>query len=168
MFVLPDGIFSFFLKKGCSKKECLEFKLRMTLLLEQKGSPQNNNEPEKKIIHFLSLCEGLSLAKWRDFIADVVNSINNFKKKPLPKSRLKLLADFFTRKTVHLPSITHFFKFELGEKVVVDLTTRERRDLSYKWSLHPGLCCKIKRKNVESMVTFSLHCPFKRHTRKFH
>jgi len=48
MFVLPDGIFSFFLKKGCSKKECLEFKLRMTLLLEQKGSPQKTTMSLKK------------------------------------------------------------------------------------------------------------------------
>lgn len=71
-------------------------------------------------------------------MAEVVNSINRFKKKPVPKSRLKLLTDFFTRKSVYLPNIDHFFKFNLNEQVQVDLSTHERRDFSHKWSLHPG------------------------------
>jgi len=71
-------------------------------------------------------------------VAEVVNSINRFKKKPVPKSRLKLLTDFFTRKSVYLPNIDHFFKFNLNEQVQVDLSTHERRDFSHKWSLHPG------------------------------
>lgn len=77
------------------------------------------------------------MVKWRDFIPDVVNSINQ-NKKPLPKSRLKLLTDFFTRQSIHLPSIDHFFKFDINEEVLVDLSTRERKDLGFKWSLHPG------------------------------
>ena len=80
---------------------------------------------------------GLSLARWRDYSDEVVNSINRFKK-PLPKSRLKLLTDFFTRETIHLPPMDQFFKYALGEEVLVDLSTRQRRDLSYKWSLYPG------------------------------
>jgi len=77
------------------------------------------------------------LAKWRDFVPEVVNSINQFKK-PLPKSRIKLLTDFFTRKTVHLPNIDNFYKFNLNEEVLVDLSTLKRKELNFKWSLHPG------------------------------
>ena len=82
--------------------------------------------------------EGLSLARWRDFVPEVVNSINRFNKKTLPKSRIKLLTEFFTRKTVHLPNLEQFFKFNLDEEVLVDLSTLKRKEMNYKWSLHPG------------------------------
>jgi len=78
------------------------------------------------------------LARWRDFVPEVVNSINRFNKKTLPKSRIKLLTEFFTRKTVHLPNLEQFFKFNLDEEVLVDLSTLKRKEMNYKWSLHPG------------------------------
>lgn len=71
-------------------------------------------------------------------VPDVVNSINNFKK-PFPKSHLSILNKFFTRDTVHLPALPQFFKYDLEDEVQIDLSTRERRDLSFKWSLHPGM-----------------------------
>jgi hypothetical protein len=31
-----------------------------------------------------------------------------------------------------------FFKYKLMEPVIIDLGTKERKSLTYKWSLHPG------------------------------
>lgn len=79
---------------------------------------------------------GLSLAHWRDFISYVTNSINNFKKPN--KRRMLLLTDFFTRTTVHVPDLPHFFKFKVHDRVQLDLPTLKRKDMGFKWSLYAG------------------------------
>ena len=39
---------------------------------------------------------------------------------------------------MHLPNIDNFYKFNLNEEVLVDLSTLKRKELNFKWSLHPG------------------------------
>ena len=116
----------------------------MALHLDQLGSlpppPHNlylycNN---KKYFSF----KGEPMTRWRDYIQDVQNSINRFKK-PMEKSRLLNLIKFFTRANIHLPNLPQFFNFSVNENVRVDLSTRIRKQMTYKWSLYPGVCIHI-------------------------
>lgn len=53
-----------------------------------------------------------------------------------------ILYHFFTQnkhEPVNLPqSHPKFFKYQIGQKVLIDLTKKQRKDLSYKYSLTPG------------------------------
>ncbi len=49
-----------------------------------------------------------------------------------------LLKDFFTKPPVVIPqSIKNIYRFSVGEKVYVDLTPIQRKNIGFKWSLNP-------------------------------
>jgi len=73
----------------------------------------------------------------------VVNSINSGKKRDL-KSHLQILKAYFTRDTVHIPYIPSVFKYQVGERVNIDLSTTARKQFGYKYSLHPGKALQNK------------------------
>lgn len=83
----------------------------------------------------------------------------------MPKSRLQMMMKFFTRKNFHLPDMDKFFKYSLQEPVIIDLGTKERKHLMYKWSLHPGKTHPPPRihkrlPNIQLKIFFMLHIPF--------
>lgn len=49
-----------------------------------------------------------------------------------------MLKEYFSQDTVHVPDIPEFFKFNINDKVRLDLSTMERKELNFKWSLNPG------------------------------
>jgi hypothetical protein len=85
--------------------------------------------------------EGEKLNKWRDNIEAVVNSINSGKKRDL-KSHLQILKAYFTRNTVQFPYIPSIFKYQVGERVNIDLSTAARKQFGFKYSLNPGKILK--------------------------
>jgi hypothetical protein len=72
----------------------------------------------------------------------VVDSINFTR--PTERNSLDMLIRFFTSPTVTLPHMKKFFKFDIDERVLVDLTPSLRRNLAYKYSLYFGKCAKTK------------------------
>lgn len=91
------------------------------------------------------------MSKWRDFLPQVVNSINHHQEKTY-RSQIKLLEDFFTRPTETLPQ-THpkLFKFQINQKVSIDATPQQRKKLGFKYSLNRGMgeiFCLTKEKIV--------------------
>ena len=104
---------------------------------------------------FFLLFLGEKLNRWKDYIEVVVNSINNAKKTDI-KSNLKYLTNFFTRKTVHLPYDSTLFKYNIGQRVMVDVSTKIRKSLSFKYSLNPGksFFC-VQQTNLNNCILFS-------------
>jgi hypothetical protein len=79
---------------------------------------------------------GLKLNAWKQVLNHSVNSINY--NKIAYKSKLGLLKDFFTKPPVVIPqSIKNIYRFSVGEKVYVDLTPIQRKNIGFKWSLNP-------------------------------
>lgn len=84
-----------------------------------------------------NFCLGLSLARWRDHLPFVINSIN--RGKPEFKSKFNMLMEYFTQPPVIIPqNYNQHYKFKIGERVRLPLTKAERTDLSFKWSLAKG------------------------------
>ena len=77
-----------------------------------------------------------SLHRWKDFIQPVVDSINY--NRPLVRNLRDDLAEFFCRETTVLPTMERYFKYKIGDHVVMDLSNQARRSLSFKYSLNPG------------------------------
>jgi hypothetical protein len=82
------------------------------------------------------LCLGLKLNAWKQVLNHSVNAINY--NKIAYKSKLGLLKDFFATPPVVIPqSIKNIYRFSVGEKVYVDLTPIQRKNIGFKWSLNP-------------------------------
>ncbi len=102
-------------KRNFAERYVREYKVRTAVLLENKK---------------------LSLNQWRNYISDVVNVINNTK----PKSSInQILTDYFSKEITVFPQQNlNFFKFNINDKVKIDLTKKQRNDLSFKWTLNRG------------------------------
>ena len=95
-------------------------------------------------------CLGLKLNAWKQVLNHSVNSINY--NKSTYKSKLSLLKDFFAKPPVSIPqSMKNMYRFSVGEKVYVDLTPIQRKNIGFKWSLHPVFvhCCIHCKKNLQ-------------------
>ena len=83
------------------------------------------------------MCLGLSLARWRDYLPYVLNTINRGKTEF--KSKQNMLIHYFTQKPVMFPQQqAEYFKYHIGQRVRLPLTKAERTDLGFKWSLNKG------------------------------
>ncbi len=102
-------------KRNFAERYVREYKVRTAVLLENKK---------------------LSLNQWRNYISDVVNVINNTK----PKSSInQILTDYFSKEITVFPQQNlNFFKFNINDKIKIDLTKKQRNDLSFKWTLNRG------------------------------
>jgi hypothetical protein len=68
----------------------------------------------------------------------VVNTINAYNR-PNYKSKQAMLADYFKQPSMIVPQKQEkFYKFNVGDRVVVALSPLMRRSLSFKFSLFPG------------------------------
>lgn len=113
-----------------------EFKLRLSIVLDQE-SKHPPPLPHLFVIFYSVFFLEVSLHRWKDYIDQVVDSINF--NKNLPRDQLNYLSDFFTRKTTIIPVLDRFFKFKNGDQVVTDLPNQTRRSLGFKYSLNPGI-----------------------------
>lgn len=88
-------------------------------------------------------CIGKTLKDWPSVLDEVVGVINS--NKPSTKNDLALLTEFFTKTAgVLIPQAPDFFKFKIGDRVVAEYTKKQRRDLSYKFTLQLGmLACEV-------------------------
>ncbi len=111
--VLADAFF----KRNLAERYIRELKLRMAILLDFKQ---------------------LSLANWRQYLDHVVSNINN-NREWSDRSMNSVIVQYFTNPPIVIPQTNQrLYRFKVKDRVVVDLTKAERRDLSFKYSLHPG------------------------------
>jgi hypothetical protein len=82
------------------------------------------------------LYAGKPLSAWKTYLPAVVDSINFTR--PSERNSLDILIQYFTSPTITIPHIKKCFKFDINERVLVDLTPSFRRNLSYKYSLYFG------------------------------
>lgn len=79
---------------------------------------------------------------WREALPHVVNTINNHRQVKPYRGMHAILYHYFTQaknEPVNLPqSHPKFFKYEIGEDVLVDFTKKQRNEFSNKYSLVPG------------------------------
>jgi len=74
--------------------------------------------------------------KWRQYLPQVLNSINL--KRGINRLSRQIL-DYFTRKIVLIPqNLPNFYKFTVGQKVYIDISPVQRKDLSFNYSLAGG------------------------------
>lgn len=79
---------------------------------------------------------------WREALPYAVNVINNHQQVKPYRGINAILYQFFTQtknEPINLPqSHPRFFKFNIDQNVLIDLTKKQRKDLKYKFSLMPG------------------------------
>jgi len=124
-----------YFKRNLVERMIKEIKIRLAIILSLEGN---------KLATFstLYLCyffyAGLALHKWRDYLSQVVSTINMHQKHSF-KSINNMMIEYFTRKLPTLPqNQTKFYKFNLGETVGINVTPAQRRSFSFKYSLHFG------------------------------
>jgi hypothetical protein len=55
------------------------------------------------------------------------------------KSLNQMLENYFTSSTVVIPQLSsNMYAFNIGDKVLIDALPKQRRDLSFKYSLNKG------------------------------
>lgn len=107
-----------FFKRNLAERYIREVKLRTALHLE-------NNK--------------LTLKDWKNSINHIVATINNSRVREPEKSINAMLYNYFTEPTVVLPQNNdRLFRFNVNDKVVVNLSPQKRRDLNFKWTLNKG------------------------------
>jgi hypothetical protein len=80
---------------------------------------------------------GLHLSKWKNHLPYVVDTIN--RNKPVFKSKLNMLIQYFTRPPVIVPqNQNNHYKYNIGDRVRLPLTKAQRNAIGFKWSLHRG------------------------------
>jgi len=88
---------------------------------------------------FMCVCvfSGLHLSKWKNHLPYVVDTIN--RNKPVFKSKLNMLIQYFTRPPVIVPqNQNNHYKYNIGDRVRLPLTKAQRNAIGFKWSLHRG------------------------------
>lgn len=81
---------------------------------------------------------GQTLKEWKNNLPEVVDSINRFNEVTF-RSMQQLMLSYFTRPVDFVPQqLPTFFKFNIGDKVLLDLSPTARRRLNFKYSLHKG------------------------------
>lgn len=89
------------------------------------------------IIYFL-LFLGEPFTKWRNCLDTVVNVIN-FHNEQSYRTVNQMLNKYFTLPTVNIPqSSSKMYAFNINDKVVIDALPRQRKDLSFKYTLNRG------------------------------
>jgi len=125
--------------RNLAERAVKEIKLRMALRLDYEGrySPpiKSADRTETGIKLYFS---GKSLRHWRSYIDNVVNSINMHGEKSY-KSMNELFKSYFTQPHVNIPQdLSKFYKFQVQDKVYIDVPPPGRRDLSFKYTLNQG------------------------------
>ena len=106
-----------FYKRNLAERAIREIKLRMALLLSFKQQ---------------------SLKYWNDYLPQVLTTINNHSARAY-KSNQALLTAYFTQPNLPwLPQQTPVFKYNIGDKVYVDCTPAQRKQLNFKWTFNKG------------------------------
>jgi ADP-heptose:LPS heptosyltransferase len=122
-------------KQLLAERMIKEVKLRVSVALHLQGNLKNFLMCVSTSINYFFYL-GLKLNAWKQVLNHSVNSINY--NKIAYKSKLGLLKDFFTKPPVVIPqSIKNIYRFSVGEKVYVDLTPIQRKNIGFKWSLNP-------------------------------
>jgi hypothetical protein len=115
-----------FYKRNMAERAIKEIKLRMAIQLDLEDQP---------------------LTKWRNYLDNVVNTINRNKKEY--KSVLQMLTAFFTPNAapgkseddtaVHLPqSLSSYYKFNINDTVRINVLPAQRKNMGFKYSLNIG------------------------------
>lgn len=79
-----------------------------------------------------------SLYYWRDYLSEVILSINLHSSKN-DHSTIQQLVNFFTRNTVFLPqALGNVYKFQKNDNVIVNVPPMVRKSLKFKFSLNFG------------------------------
>lgn len=104
-------------KRTMVERTIREIKLRIALALEQ------NREP---------------FSRWKNVLDNVITLLNVKQEKTF-KSNQDMLTTYFTQPTTVLPqSDSSMFRYDIDDRVQIDLTPTQRRALNFKWSLHKG------------------------------
>ena len=132
-------------KRNMAERAVKELKIRLSIKLDLEGTallfllllllllvP--------KITFFYVCAAGKPLSAWKTYLPTVVDSINFTR--PSERNSLDILIQYFTSPTVTIPHMKKCFKFDINERVLIDLTPNLRRNLSYKYSLYFGKILK--------------------------
>jgi len=104
-------------KRNLAERMVREIKLRTSILLNLKGQ---------------------SLKQWKNVLPHVVNIINYHQEKKF-KSKNQMLTAYFTSNTEMIPqSNKRFYKFDINDKVKIEMTPVQRKQLGFKYSLNRG------------------------------
>jgi len=122
--------------RNLAERAVREIKLRMALRLDYEGRYiQSTDKAATGIKLYIS---GKSLRHWRSYIDNVVDSINRHGEKSY-KSMNELFKSYFTQPHVNIPQdLSKFYKFQVQDKVYIDVPPPGRRDLSFKYTLNQG------------------------------
>lgn len=99
---------------------------------------------------------GQPFTKWRDYLDVVVNTINNHNKKIFKSLQNQLLA-YFTQEQQIIPQLnSKMFKFNVNDIVGLDASSRQRKELGFKYSLNRG---GYKRKKKIKIFMYLIKIP---------
>jgi len=102
-------------KRNLAERYVREIKLRTSLALDN---------------------EGWRLNRWKNVLPQVLSTLNGKQSTP---STWQQLSQFFTRTTYTVPqSQPDLYRFSIGDQVRTDLSRHQRRQLTFKYSLHFG------------------------------
>jgi hypothetical protein len=81
----------------------------------------------------------LPLTYWKQNVDRIVTLINLHSEKSHRYPLNKMLKDYFTSAPPVVPQKQEkMYKFKIGDKVCLDLSAKQRKDLSFKFSLQRG------------------------------
>jgi hypothetical protein len=82
----------------------------------------------------------LPLTYWKQNVDRIVTLINLHSEKSTRYPLNKMLKDYFTSVPPVVPQKQEkMYKFKVGDKVCLDLSAKQRKDLSFKYSLNKGV-----------------------------
>jgi len=122
--------------RNLAERAVREIKLRMALRLDYEG--RYSRSTDKAATGSKLYLAGKSLRHWRSYLDNVVDSINRHGEKSY-KSMNELFKSYFTQPSVNIPQdLSKFYKFQVQDKVYIDVPPPGRRDLSFKYTLNQG------------------------------
>jgi hypothetical protein len=73
---------------------------------------------------------------WREHVEVVVNAINSHRNAAPPA---QTLVEYFSSPPPVFPLTDRYYKYNVGDKVRVDLTPSQRQTLGFKYSMYYGM-----------------------------
>jgi hypothetical protein len=101
-----------------AERSVREIKLRTALLLHMKNQ---------------------SFKMWKQYLPQVLNSINNHNTRGQYKSSIDMLKAFNTSPTTFIPQTNdNLYRFKIGDAVIINALPKTRKQLNFKYSLNRG------------------------------
>lgn len=104
-------------KRLMAERAIREIKLRLAIQLHLKKEP---------------------LTRWKNYFETTIQTINRHQEKTY-RSINQLLQAYVTATTSVVPqNIDHLYRYKVGDKIALNVSPNQRRQLGFKWSLNQG------------------------------